>query len=55
MLRLTEPEDLPTEEYDHNYSEDLGDDLLGVTPPPNLIDPITHAIIRIASALSFMQ
>jgi hypothetical protein len=26
MLHLTEPEDLPTEEYDPDYSEDLGDD-----------------------------
>jgi hypothetical protein len=34
MLRLTEPEDLPTEEYDPDYSEDLGDDLPGVTPHP---------------------
>jgi hypothetical protein len=31
-LRLTEPEDLLTEEYDPNYSEELGDDLPGATP-----------------------
>jgi hypothetical protein len=36
MLRLTEPEDLPTEEYDPDYSEDLGDDLPGATPYPIL-------------------
>jgi hypothetical protein len=34
MLRLIEPEDLSTEEYDPDYSEDLGDDLLGATPHP---------------------
>jgi len=34
MLRLTELEDLPTEEYDPDYSEDLGDDLPGATPHP---------------------
>jgi hypothetical protein len=34
MLRLTEPEDLPTEEYDPDYSEDLGDDLPGAMPHP---------------------
>jgi hypothetical protein len=32
MLCLTEPEDLSTEEYDFDYSEDLGDDLPGATP-----------------------
>jgi hypothetical protein len=34
MLCLTELEDLPTEEYGPDYSEDLGDDLLGATPHP---------------------
>ena len=34
MLRLTEPEDLSTEEDDPDYSEDLGDDLPGATPHP---------------------
>ena len=36
MLRLTEPEDLPTEEYDPDYSKDLGDDLPGAMPHPIL-------------------
>jgi hypothetical protein len=34
MLCLIETEDLPTEEYDPDYSEDLGDDLPGATPHP---------------------
>ena len=34
MIRLTEPEDLPIEEYDPDYSEDLGDDLPGAMPHP---------------------
>jgi hypothetical protein len=33
-LHLIEPEDLPIEEYDPDYNEDLGDDLLGATPHP---------------------
>jgi hypothetical protein len=36
MLCLTEPEDLPTEEYDLDYNEDLGDDLPGAMPHPIL-------------------
>jgi hypothetical protein len=31
MLRLIEPEDLPTKEYNPDYNEDLGDDLPGAT------------------------
>jgi hypothetical protein len=34
MLRLIETEDLPTKEYDPDYSEDFGDDLSGATPHP---------------------
>jgi hypothetical protein len=34
MLRLTEPEDLLTKEYDPDYSEDLGDNLPGPMPHP---------------------
>jgi hypothetical protein len=34
MLRLIEPEDLPTKEYDPDYSENLGDDLSGAMPHP---------------------
>ena len=41
MLRLTEPEDLPTEEYDPDYNEDLGDDLPGATP-----HPISYVLLR---------
>jgi hypothetical protein len=41
MLRLTDPEEPPTEEFDPDYTDDLGDDLLGATPHP-FVDPITH-------------
>jgi hypothetical protein len=41
MLRLIDPEEPPTEEFDPDYTDDLGDDLPGATPHP-LIDPITH-------------
>jgi hypothetical protein len=34
MLGLIEQEDLLTEEYDPDYSEDLGDDLPGATTHP---------------------
>jgi hypothetical protein len=34
MLCLTKPEDLPTEEYDPDYNEYLGDDLPGAMPHP---------------------
>jgi hypothetical protein len=30
-----------TEEFDPNYTNDLGDDLPGATPHP-FVDPITH-------------
>jgi hypothetical protein len=36
MLRLTDLEEPPTEEYDLDYTKDLGDDLLGATPHPFL-------------------
>jgi hypothetical protein len=29
MSRLTDPEELPTEEYNPDYTEELGDDLPG--------------------------
>jgi hypothetical protein len=41
MLRLTDPEEPPTEEFDPDYNDDLGDDMLGVTPYP-FVDPIKH-------------
>jgi hypothetical protein len=41
MLRLTDPEEPPTEEFDLDYTDDLGDDLPGAMPHP-LVDPITH-------------
>jgi hypothetical protein len=31
---LTNPEELPTEEYDPDYIEELGDDLPGATSHP---------------------
>jgi hypothetical protein len=34
MLRLTEPEDPSTEDFDPDYGEDLEDDLPGATPHP---------------------
>jgi hypothetical protein len=41
MLRLTYPEEPPTEEFDPDYIDDLGDELPGATPHP-FVDPITH-------------
>jgi hypothetical protein len=41
MLRLTDSEELPTEELDPDNIDDLGDDLPSATPHP-FIDPITH-------------
>jgi hypothetical protein len=41
MLRLADPEEPPTEEFDPDYTDDLGDDLPGATPHP-FVDPITH-------------
>jgi hypothetical protein len=38
---FTDPEEPPTEEFDPDYIDDLGDDLLGATPHP-FVDPITH-------------
>jgi hypothetical protein len=34
MLRLTDPEEPPTEEFNPDYTDDLGDDLPGATPHP---------------------
>jgi hypothetical protein len=31
MFRLTDPEEPPTEDFDPDYIEDLGDDLPGAT------------------------
>jgi hypothetical protein len=36
MFRLTDPEELPTEDFDLDYNEDLGDDLPGATSHPTL-------------------
>jgi hypothetical protein len=41
MSCFTDPEELPTEEFDPDYTDDLGDDLRGATPHP-FIDPITQ-------------
>jgi hypothetical protein len=41
MLRLIDPEEPPTEEFDPDYTEDLDDDLSGATPHP-FVDPIMH-------------
>jgi hypothetical protein len=41
MSRFIDPEEPPTEEFDPDYTDDLGDDLPGATPHP-FIDPITH-------------
>jgi hypothetical protein len=41
MLRLTDPKEPWTEEFDPDYTDDLGDNLPGATPHP-FIDPITH-------------
>jgi hypothetical protein len=36
MFCLTEPEEPPTEDFDLDYTEDLGDDLPGATSHPTL-------------------
>jgi hypothetical protein len=41
MLRLTDPEEPPTEEFDPDYTDDLGDDLPDATPH-RFVYPITH-------------
>jgi hypothetical protein len=41
MLRLTDPEEPPTQEFDPDYTDNLGDDLPGATPHP-FVDLITH-------------
>jgi hypothetical protein len=41
MSRFTDPEEPPIEEFDPDYTDDLGDDLSGATPHP-FVDPITH-------------
>jgi hypothetical protein len=41
MLCLTDLEEPPTEEFDPDYTDNLGEDLPGATPHP-FIDPITH-------------
>jgi hypothetical protein len=41
MLRLVDLEESPTKEFDPNYTDDLGDDLPGVTPHL-FINPITY-------------
>jgi hypothetical protein len=41
MSRFTDSEEPPTEEFDLDYTKDLGDDLPGAMPHP-FIDPITH-------------
>jgi hypothetical protein len=49
MLRLTDPEEPPTKEFDPDYTDDLGDDLLGATPIRRSYYALQ--ILRIASAL----
>jgi hypothetical protein len=41
MSCFTDPEEPPTAEFDPDYTDDLGDDLLGATPHP-FVDPITQ-------------
>jgi hypothetical protein len=41
MLRLADPEEPLTKEFDPDYTNELGDDLPSATPYP-VIDPITH-------------
>jgi hypothetical protein len=41
MSRFTDPEEPPTEEFDPDYTDDLGDDLPGAMPHP-FVDPIMH-------------
>jgi hypothetical protein len=51
MSCFTDLEEPPTEEFDLDYTDNLGDDLPGATPHP-FIDPITHCkYFRNASAL----
>jgi hypothetical protein len=48
---FTDPKEPPIEEFDPDYTDDLGDDLPGVTPHP-FVDPVyAMQILRIASAL----
>jgi hypothetical protein len=41
MSHFIDPEEPPTEEFDPDYTDDLGDDLPGATPHP-FVDPITQ-------------
>jgi hypothetical protein len=41
MSHFTDPEEPPTEEFDPDYTDDLGDDLPGAMPHP-FVDPIMH-------------
>jgi hypothetical protein len=41
VSHFIDPEEPPTEEFDPDYTDDLGDDQPGATPHP-FIDPITH-------------
>jgi hypothetical protein len=41
MLRLVGPEEPLTEEFDPDYTDDLGDDLPGAMPHP-FVDPTMH-------------
>jgi hypothetical protein len=41
MSHFTDPKEPPTEEFDPDYTDDLGDDLPGAMPYP-FVDPITH-------------
>jgi hypothetical protein len=41
MSCFADPEEPPTKEFDPDYTDVLGDDLLGATPHP-FVDPITY-------------
>jgi hypothetical protein len=53
MLRLADPEEPPTEEFDPDYTDDLGDDLPGATSHP-FVEPITHCKYLELPVLYFM-
>jgi hypothetical protein len=53
MSRFIDPEEPPTEEFDPDYTDDLGDDLPGATPHP-FIDPITQCKYLELVVLYFM-
>jgi hypothetical protein len=45
MSRLVDSEEPPTKEYDLDYTEDVGDDLIGATSYLTSYNPIRHATV----------